>query len=491
MSYFLAADISLTGLSDEHQAILERLTAQLTQKQIRNELRRQYRDYHVGLKDLGISIPPALRSLDMVLGWPAKAVETLARRTVVENFSMPSGDSSAVSDLWESNHLATDLPQAISDAYTFSTSFVSVSRGDESKGEPPVLILPRSAMFATGLWDPRRRGMSAGLSVVSSDSLTGASCLVLYLPDQVITLETEDGKSWQVSSSPNPLGFASMFPLPYKPSLERPFGRSRISRPVMALTDAAVRTLVRGEVSAEFYSAPQRYVLGADDSAFRDAAGNPVPGWQAIMGRVLALEPNTESDPSGEPIMPQVGQFAQASMVPHMDHLKQLAMVFAAEASLPVSALGIVQDNPSSAEAIYASEKDLVIEAEYANVGFSGPLQRAMAAALQLQGVSADEARTVRASWRNPAHPTQAANADALSKLIGSGVVQPDSEVAYDMLDFTEAQREVLRADARRARADRVLSSLGGGNGSTEAAPGQPGDQQQGSDGVQEPVAAS
>ena len=484
MTSFVAADLSLTGLSREHQDILNRLNAQLTSKYTRNDLRRRYRDYHIGLKDLGISIPPALRTLDTVLGWPAKAVETLARRTVVENFTVPGGsaDSLGVTELVDQNQLASDLPQAISDAYTFATSFVSVSLGNKSTGEPPVLILPRSAMYATGLWDPRRRGLSSGLSVVSSDATTGAACLILYLPDRVLTLETQDGRGWQIEDSPNPLGFVTMFPLPYKPSLDHPFGRSRISRPVMSLTDSAVRTLVRAEVSAEFYSSPQRWVMGADESAFKDKDGKPIPAWQATLGRVWALGPNTEDSLDGTPITPSVGQFTQQSMEPHMSHLRQLAQSFASETSLPISALGIVQDNPSSAEAIYASEKDLVIEAEYANLGFSGPLQRAIKAALMLTGVPAEEAGKVRASFRNPAHPTAAASADAAIKLIGAGVIQPDSEVTYDMLNFPEAQREVLRAEARRARASLALSSLltpkgavdGQPIGDSPAAPAEP-----------------
>lgn len=462
MTAIIAADISLSGLSRDHQAILDRLYAQLTQKNARNDLRRRYRDHHIGLKDLGISIPPALRDLDTVLGWPAKAVSTLARRTVVEGFSVPGGsaDSLGVTELWDSNQLATELPQAIEDAYTFSTSFISVSKGDASRGEPPVLILPRSAQYATGLWDSRRRGLSAGLSVVSSDHLTGACCLIMYLPDTVLTLETADGKYWDISESANPLGRVTMERLAYRPTLDRPFGMSRISRPVMSLTDAAVRTMVRAEVTAEFYSAPQRYVMGADESQFRDASGQPIPAWQAIMGRVLALSPNTESDPSGAPIVPSVGQFPQASQSPHTEQLRQLAMVFASETSLPVSALGIVQDNPSSAEALNAAERDLVIEAEYANKGFAGPLQRSMATALELMGVSADEAKAVRASWRNPAYPTAASAADATMKLISSGVIQPTSEVTYDLLNFTQAQRETLRAEARRAAGNKLLQQL-------------------------------
>ena len=59
-----------------------------------------------------------------------------------------------------------------------------------------------------------------------------------------------------------------MEPLVYRPSLDRPFGKSRITRAVMSITDSAVREALRTEVSAEFFTTPQKYLLGADEELF-------------------------------------------------------------------------------------------------------------------------------------------------------------------------------------------------------------------------------
>ncbi|MBQ1164456.1 phage capsid protein, partial [Streptomyces sp. A73] len=48
-------------------------------------------------------------------------------------------------------------------------------------------------------------------------------------------------------------------------------GKSEISPEVMSITDAACRRLMGMEVASEFYGAPQRYILGASESAFQDA----------------------------------------------------------------------------------------------------------------------------------------------------------------------------------------------------------------------------
>ena len=55
----------------------------------------------------------------------------------------------------------------------------------------------------------------------------------------------------------------------------------------MALTDQAARTSLRAEVSAEFFSSPQRYLLGADEEAFTDDDGK-----QEFIDKMLSVMPN-------------------------------------------------------------------------------------------------------------------------------------------------------------------------------------------------------
>ena len=65
------------------------------------------------------------------------------------------------------------------------------------------------------------------------------------------------------NSAPAPL----LVPIVYRPDAKRPFGHSRISRACMGLQQGALRTLKRSEISAEFYSFPQKYVLGTSNEA--------------------------------------------------------------------------------------------------------------------------------------------------------------------------------------------------------------------------------
>src|SRR5690606_15005044 len=243
-----------TGLSPDHLEIFRELVGQLYQKQWRNMLRRRYYDYKQGLRDLGIAIPPQMKTVETVLGWPAKSVDMLARRVVLEGLVLPDGDIDAFgwADIWRDNRLDVESDMYNRESMICSTAFISVSRGDVSVGEPEVRMLGRAAQDATGLWDRRRRGLSAALWVVSVDKTGAPDDVIMYLPDRALAMRKyPDRVKWAITESRHNLGRVPVEPLPFMPSLRRPFGRSRISRPVMALTDSAVRTLLRSEVSAE------------------------------------------------------------------------------------------------------------------------------------------------------------------------------------------------------------------------------------------------
>jgi hypothetical protein len=452
--------LTIPGLSPADQDVLTGLFLRLSSTMSRNLLRRQYYDHKNTLKDLGISIPPQLKSVETVVGWPAKAVDVLARRVHLEGFYL-SGSSaledSGFNDLVEENRLLLNSEQAVTSALMMAPAFVTVTAGDVAAGEPRALVTYRSALYATGEWDSRRGMLRSGLSIVAVDHQTKrVTEFVMYLPNRAIIAKWT-GQVWDLRQVVHDLG-VPMEPLPFRPELERPFGRSRITRAVMSITDRAVRTALRTEVSAEFYSAPQRYALGVSEEDFQDADGNPVPGWRSIMGRLLTLQKADDDDKQ-----PSVGQFPQQSMTPHLEQMRQAAAEFAAETDLMPDTLGVIQDNPSSAEAIDARKEELRLTAESCIGTFGAAHNRVARLVLaMLDGSPAAQAewRKVRSRWRNPATPSQASAADATVKMISAGVFAPDSEVAYDGLSLTEDQREILRTEQRLARGRATVSAV-------------------------------
>lgn len=459
LATLIATTGPINGLSDAEKAVLTELWRVWTLKLRRNILRSQYYDQHNVLKDLGIAIPPHLTELEIVLGWPAKAVDVLARRCKLDGFVVPGDeeDRFGVGDLWRENSMHIELPQTLTSSLVHSCAFLTVTRGNVADGEPEVLVSSQSALFGSGIWDSRRRRLKAALTITDMDEIGRVTGWALFVPGVTIRAYFEGGR-WLIDRFEHSLERLPVEVIPYKPRLDRPFGCSRISRAVMGLTDSALRTVVRMEVHAEFFSSPQRYAMGADESMFVDEDGNPVPQWQAILGRVWAAgrDPDTGD-------VPQLGQFPQSSPQPHTEQLRSLAAMFCSETSLPLNALGIVQDNPSSAEAIEAAERDLIIEAKYAMDCFGPRLARAMVTAIQIRDdldSPPEELSRLDALWRDPENPPQSAAGDFLIKVVQAMPWLAESKVPLEQLGWDATTVERAWADKRRSTVSSLLQRL-------------------------------
>lgn len=126
----------------------------------------------------------------------------------------------------------------------------------------------------------------------------------------------------------------------------------------MSIMESALRTAKRSEISAEFFSFPQKYVTGLSEDA------EQMEKWKASMSSLIAFT----KDEDGE--KPTLGQFTQQSMTPHTEQLKMFAALFAGETGLTLDDLGFATENPSSAEAIKASHENLRLAARKAQRTF-------------------------------------------------------------------------------------------------------------------------
>lgn len=441
----------IRGLSQNEQATLNALLDQWRAKKRRNITRAEYYDAKNAVKDLGIAVPPYMQKLDIVLGWPAKAVDALAFRVIHEGFVVPNSPALAeeVQDIAERNLFDVEAPQAQVSALIHATAFITVSLGDTEAGEPDVIVSFRDALSGTGIYDPRRRELSSALSIIETGEQGEPTHMILYTPFEAITMRKGPLVWEEPERRAHNLGYVPVVPMSFRPRLGRPFGSSRISRPVMSITDSAMRTVLRSEVGAEFFAGPQRVLLGADESAFMDADGNLASQWEAIIGRIWAVPMSEDAD--GNPVRPDVKQMPQVSMQPHLDHLRTFAAMFAGETGLSLESLGIVQDNPSSAEAIYAAKEDLLVEAEIAQRGFGRAYGRAMQIALELR-LDRPVEEKVRSRWRDASTPSRAQATDAVTKQIAAGVLDPQDEVTWELLGYDETTVERLKQSQRRRR---------------------------------------
>jgi hypothetical protein len=137
------------------------------------------------------------------------------------------------------------------------------------------------------------------------------------------------------------------------------------------------------------------------------------------------------------------------------------ARIMATQLGLPPHMLGYTSDNPASADAIRSSEGMLVKKAERRIRRFGATHRDAMRLALWVRdGEPPDKSRRIEAVWRNPATPTLAAQTDAAVKMVQSGLLPQDSDVALEMAGLTEDQRQRVAAERRRAQGRQVLAAL-------------------------------
>ncbi len=246
--------------------------------------------------------------------------------------------------------------------------------------------------------------------------------------------------------------------------IDRPFGRSRITRPLIGSIERGVRTLLRMEVTAEFFSAPQRALLGASEEHFTDEDGNKIDLWKAITGGVWAL-PDTWDDEEGKLVRAQLQQLSQASMQPHSEMFKSIGLQVASETSMPMSYLGIQENQPASADAIRAAEADMVALIEYQiELSFESAmvnLGRKVLAVKRGASFSSIEADTRGLSIRfaDPGTPTVSARSDAALKYAQT-FPNGDPELAMELYGLSDDQINRNTEYMRRSEAKSLLDGL-------------------------------
>ena len=228
-----------------------------------------------------------------------------------------------------------------------------------------------------------------------------------------------------------------------------------------------MRAALGMNVNTMFYSIPQLMVLGRGPDAFKDREGNVVPGWKILAGHALAINKDAEGD------IPQIHQLQVASPAPFIEQLREFRMQVASEAGMPADYLGIQTANPSSADAIRMGESRLVKRTERRQSGFGRAwLEVARLSLLVRDGeIPADFESRVAVDWQSASTPTRAATADEVTKLVGAGVLQADSEVVRKRLSLTRSEVRLLENEQRRnAGRTGVLEALraANGTGSTE-----------------------
>lgn len=455
MNEWTLADINSLSVSDVTDADMDTIRSLIqawSDRRTKNLRRSLYYDGEQAFKDLGLMLPPQLKNAKFYLGWGTMAVRKAAIRSQFEGLRLPgSDDPLGLNQTLTENNFGLELAQGVTSAYKHGPSFVTVAKG--GPGEPDVQIQSHSAESTGALWDRRNRRISSLLTISAMDG-DKPSEFIVYLPDKILKC-SKGSAGWSAETIPNQIGRTLAAALTYDPQLNKPFGRSRITGPVMALTDMAVRAYVRMEGNAEFYSSPQLAIEGIDPDAFGEVSESKK--FKLAMDRLIALTRDSDGN------SPTIKQLQQATMTPHSDMLRTVAMAFSGETGIPPHSLGIIHDNPSSAEAIRAAEHDLLIDVTYQNKYVLGTAVTNIArlAVMVRDGLTEPPAESwnLSARFADPEFRSTSANADAYVKMAGSNPELGMSSVLLETV-FDDDQVERIQVERTRSQAGGLVSQL-------------------------------
>ena len=323
------------------------LRNKLNEKKSRCEVRYKYYEMKNLIKDISMVIPPEFNWLKECLGWSTKAVDSIADRLSFREFE---NDNFSMGEIYNMNNPDILFDSAMLSALITSCSFIYISK-DET-GFPRLQVI--DGRRATGIIDPITNMLIEGYAVLKVDTNDMPVVEAYFTKEETIIYE----KGQEPYTISNPAPYPLLVPIIFRPDAKRPFGRARISRACIGIQQSALRTLKRSEVSAEFYSFPQKYVLGLSPDVELDK-------WKATISSMLAI---SKDEDAGDP---KIGQFTQQSMSPYIEQLKMLASLFAGETGLTLDDLGFSTENPSSVEAIKAQHENLRLVARKAQKHFA------------------------------------------------------------------------------------------------------------------------
>ena len=326
---------------------MEYLRHKLHLKQDRVRTRYAYYEMKHLAEDLRISTPPRLLWMNSTLGWCAKACDSLADRLVFREFR---NDYFNINEIYNLNNRDTLFDNAILSAVITSCSFIYIAPAEAPETDPTPRLYVIDGAHATGEIDQTTGLLHEGYAILEQDKDGKPTVEAYFIPGYTYVYRRGETEPTVYSHK---VQQCTLVPIINRPDAKRPFGHSGITRACMSIVDAAMRSMKRAEISAEYYSFPQKYVLGLSEGTDFDNA-------RAYMSSFLSFTADEDGN------KPTVGQFQSASMAPHTEQMRMWANMFAGETGLTLDDLGFPTANPSSSDAIKAAHESLRLRARKA-----------------------------------------------------------------------------------------------------------------------------
>lgn len=457
-SPILIPSLPSLNLSEAEKNLIGRLQARAFRQRALMQLTNAYYLGEQLVVSLGIAIPPELSGLRTIVGWPAIAIDPLEERLAGQGFRLP--DETDVDEdlatIWDANSLDAEQSLVHVDALSMGRAYLTIGSSYDPTDDMPV-ICAESPLNISALWDVRSFKPTAVLQTYWLDQQRHAA---LYLPDQTIHIGEDDRGVWQITDrDQHNFGEVPVVRVSNRPRSNNRDGASEITPAIMSITDAACRTLLGLEIAREFYSVPQKYILGATESDFQDAQGNTKTAWQTYISHIMGLERDDEGN------LPTVGQFQAYDPAAFTKVIDMYASKMSGIIGVPPQDLGLyTEGNPVNADAILYTEQRRTRRARRKQAQWGPSWVRAMQLALRFKdgndSALADKYKRMAMEWADPATPTPGATTDALQKQVAAGMVPPTSDVVLGKAGYTPIERQRMEQDRQLDVGAQVLAEL-------------------------------
>lgn len=384
------------------------------------------------------------------------AVDVYAQRLVVVGFASSPDDLSdgELWRLWQANAMDTQSELAHLDALIHGRAYYMAWVGPD--GSPR--ITAESPMQTVVTRDPLTGAIVAALKRWIAED--GYSHSLLFTADEVVEYVTRAPASpdplfpidalpitgedaVEVRRERNPLGVVPLVALVNRPRLQYPDGESELAD-LMPLIDGIAKLSTDLQLASEYSASPRRWVTGLfPDSRLTseqaaDVAEQIKQTWETAYASKMLIAPDHRTE---------FGTFDVATLDNYQTAITLLTQQVAALAALPPYYLTLNTANPTSADAIRASEQRLTAKAERQQRLWSGAYEDLMRLAVLIRDGRPDSRLTqLETQWASAAPATLAQTADAEAKLVGAGIL--DRRSALLALGYSPLDVERITATA-------------------------------------------
>ena len=447
-----------SGLTVSEVAELDALLDVYNRTRNRNEAIEDYYEGDVMAKDIGVDIlPPEAKEkvhVDLSCDWAKKAVKALANHVRFDGFVFNGGG------------MDEGLGRAL-DRIDFDAEFSRTRVGTLKKGcafacvnsfGTKASVTFHSADNGAARINDATGKIRSGFVIADCGNTEWAprkqvvTRVNLHMPGSRVAIVRDSYNEAHIERVETPPNTMMMVPFVYEPTDKKPLGGTRITKDVQSVIDDVLSVRLAIAVSRAFYAIPMRAVLGLTEGMYN--ALKDKPQWSMYINPFLMAT----MDKQGH--TPSIAQLPSNQPDALIRLIETDAKLFAAATGVPLQSLGIVQDNPSSAEAIVEARRDLIEDAQSFEDEHLIPALRQIA--LLVMMVESNKAsiedlddvqRSVMPHFRNPAMPSIAATTDAAMKIATVNPAFANTDVFFEMVGFDQATIERANSQMRMNQA--------------------------------------